>query len=58
MLHRHFDMNPKGKDREGYDRSGINGARDNSYTQDVRIHDEGKINTSDTLQNIQSFQAR
>lgn len=51
-------MNPKGKDREGYVSGGVNGARENGYTTDIKTHEPGQINTYATLQNMQSYQAR
>jgi hypothetical protein len=51
-------MNPKGKDREGYVCGGVNGARDNGYTSDVKFHDPGSVNTSNTLKNVEAYQSR
>ena len=55
---RHFDMNPKGRDREGYTCGGVNGARENGYTTDIKFHEPGKINTIDIMKTSEPYQTR
>lgn len=55
---RHFDMNPKGKDREGMVTGGIYGPLENGYTLNVKTHNTGILNTNAELKNMDSYQSR
>jgi hypothetical protein len=51
-------MNPKGRDREGYTCGGVNGARENGYTTDIKFHEPGKFNTIDIMKTSEPYQTR
>jgi hypothetical protein len=51
-------MNPKGRDREGYTCEGVNGARENGYTTDIKFHEPGKFNTIDIMKTSEPYQTR
>jgi hypothetical protein len=57
-MHRHYDMNPKGKDREGLVTGGIYGPLDDGYTLNIKTHNTGDLNTNAILNNMDSYQSR
>lgn len=54
----HYDMNAKGKDREGMVTGGIHGPLPDGYTKNVKIHNTGNLNSHATLNNMDSYQSR
>lgn len=54
----HFDMNAKGKDREGMVTGGIYGPLADGYTVNVKTHNTGNVNPYATLNNMDSYQSR
>ena len=58
MLSRHYDMNAKGKDREGLVTGGIYGPLEDGYSLNVRTHNSGDFNPRAILNNMDSFQSR
>lgn len=54
----HYDMNAKGKDREGMVTGGIYGPLEDGYTLNVKTHNTGNVNPRATLQNMDSYQSR
>lgn len=54
----HYDMNAKGKDREGMVTGGIYGPLEDGYSTNVKTHNTGNVYPRATLNNMDSFQSR
>ncbi|CAK8683286.1 unnamed protein product [Clavelina lepadiformis] len=56
---RHYDMNPEGKDREGWVMGGLQNAQENGYCRDFKVHSMGRVeNMTERLQRLQPYVAR
>ncbi|XP_002129024.3 stabilizer of axonemal microtubules 4 [Ciona intestinalis] len=56
---RHFDMNPEGKDREGWVMGGVQNAEEDGYCRDFCVHSMGRVeDMTRKLQRLQPYVAR